>query len=68
MTDEPLFSADLLIGQMSALETQCDSCPTRVVSSMNALRVGGWIAYDGQSVTNRPLRVRICPACQRRNR
>lgn len=45
----------------------CDQCLTGAWRSDDALRAGGWLVYDGLSVTNDPIHVRICPACQRRN-
>ena len=43
----------------------CDRCPAAVVASVDGLRVRGWIAFDGVSLTGKPLKVRICPACSR---
>lgn len=42
----------------------CNLCPATVRLSDDGLRVLGWIVYDGQSITGKTLRVRICPTCQ----
>lgn len=44
----------------------CDQCLIGAWASDSALRVRGWLVYDGLSVTGEPLHVRICPTCQRR--
>lgn len=44
----------------------CDMCLTGAWCSIDALRVRGWLVYDGKSQTGKELHVRICPACQRK--
>lgn len=31
------------------------------------LRVRGWLVYDGESLTGKPLHVRQCPLCQEKS-
>lgn len=42
----------------------CDRCSGTAWASNDALRVRGWLVYDGHSMTGQPLHVRICPTCQ----
>lgn len=58
----PLFDAP---EPKSGAEQTCDRCPATIAATIDGLRVRGWIAYDGTSFTNKPLTVRICPACRR---
>jgi hypothetical protein len=60
---EPLFE----VGASDAdREHQaCDCCCVAAWASSDALYVRGWIVYDGKSLTGKPLKVRICPACRR---
>lgn len=44
----------------------CDDCLIGAWASDDALRVRGWLVFDGKSETGQPLHVRKCPACQRR--
>jgi hypothetical protein len=44
----------------------CDWCLIGAWASDDRLRVRGWHVYDGTSFTGRPMHVRICPACQRK--
>jgi hypothetical protein len=60
---EPLFEME---ASDPAREHQaCDICLTGAWASNDALRVRGWAVYDGQSLTGKPLKARICPACRR---
>lgn len=43
----------------------CGDCLIGAWASDDALRVRGWLVYDGTSLTGQPLHVRTCPACQR---
>lgn len=62
---EPLFEVGA--GDPDRRLQDCDRCAwSRVGASDQGLRVRGWLVYDGLSVTGKPLRVRICPACQER--
>lgn len=44
---------------------RCDRCLSVSRLTDDGLRVGGWIVFDGFSLTGRPMRVRICPLCRR---
>jgi hypothetical protein len=61
--DEPMFD----VQQDEPCETEtCERCGQSGPGPIDRLRVSGWLAYDGLSVTHEPLHVRICPACQRK--
>jgi hypothetical protein len=61
---EPLFEIEAADPKRE--HQACDGCLTGAWASDDALRVRGWLVFDGLSVTNEPLHVRICPACQRK--
>jgi hypothetical protein len=61
---EPLFEVEQ--ADPGREHQACDRCLTGAWASNDALRVRGWAVYDGTSQTHRPLHVRICPACQRK--
>lgn len=61
---EPLF--DVAEPDPGREHQACDTCLIGAWASDDALRVRGWQVYDGVSMTDRRLRVRICPACQRK--
>ncbi len=61
---EPLF--DVADPDPGRAHQACGRCLTGAWASDDALRARGWLVYDGLSVTNEPLHVRICPACQRK--
>lgn len=44
----------------------CDRCLGGAWASNDALRARGWLVYNGTSQNGRPLNVRVCPACQRK--
>lgn len=61
---EPLFDVD---DPDPGREHQaCEQCLIGAWASDDGLRVRGWLVYDGLSLTNEPLHVRICGACQRK--
>jgi hypothetical protein len=59
---EPLFG--LTSSRPDAELHSCDLCPAAAMASRDTLRVHGWIVFDGESVTGKPLHVRICRACR----
>lgn len=61
---EPLFVIDEADPRRE--HQACDICLIGAWASDDALRVRGWLVYDGLSQTGVPLHVRICPACMRR--
>ena len=44
----------------------CDRCLATETCSYDGLRVRGWTVFNGESVTGKKLKVRLCPACQRK--
>jgi hypothetical protein len=62
MNDPSLFD---LCAPQPGTPQQCGSCTASVAATMDDMRVRGWIAYDGTSLTGQALAVRICPACRR---
>lgn len=58
---EPLFEA---VGDLGREHQACDRCLIAAWASKDALRVRGWVVYDGTSFTGKPLNVRLCPACR----
>jgi hypothetical protein len=64
MTEPPLF--DLITSQPDDVQ-QCDRCAATRTATIDTLRVGGWIAYNGTSFTGKTLAVRICPDCRRKD-
>lgn len=44
-----------------ATEQQCNTCPMRRYATDDALRVSGWLVFDGLSVVGKPLHVRVLP-------
>lgn len=63
---EPLFG--LTSSRPDAELHLCDLCPAVAMASRDALRVAGWIVFDGPSVTGKHLHVRICRACKEKRR
>ena len=63
MTD-PLF--DIEDPDPDREHQACEKCLTAAWASDDGLRVRGWLVYDGLSLTNEPLHVRICQPCQRK--
>jgi hypothetical protein len=61
---EPLFEIEHADPKRE--HQDCDRCLTGAWASVDALRVRGWLAYNGTSFTGKPLNVRVCPACQRK--
>lgn len=61
--NEPLFPAPPTFDEEMHL---CDLCPAAAMASADALRVIGWVVFDGKSVTGKDLHVRICRACRRK--
>ena len=43
----------------------CGTCGVQTLGCDEALRIRGWLVYDGVSMTSHPLHVRVCPTCQR---
>lgn len=62
MTDALFYLPDPDPG---ARDQACIYCPARARGSDDKLRLNGWIAFDGRSITGKALHVRICPACQK---
>lgn len=44
----------------------CDDCEYLAWASDDALRVRGWLVFDGDSEAGLPLHIRVCPKCQRK--
>jgi hypothetical protein len=63
---DPLFELD--DSDPGRQHQACDRCLTGAWASNDALRVRGWVVYDGTSFTGKPLNVRVCPTCQRKGR
>jgi len=61
---EPLF--DIEQTDPGRKHQACDRCLIGAWASDDALRVRGWVVFDGLSVTSKSLHVRVCPACQRK--
>ncbi len=61
---EPLF--EVAESDPGRKHQACDKCLIGAWASDDRLRVRGWIAYDGTSVTSKELHIRICPACQKK--
>lgn len=62
---EPLFEAPIE-ADPGRQHQACDRCLIGAWASDDALRVRGWIVFDGPSVTGKQLHARVCPACQRK--
>jgi hypothetical protein len=63
---EPLF--ELAVPDPGREHQACDRCLTAAWASDDGLRARGWMVFDGDSQTGKPLRVRICPPCQRKGK
>lgn len=46
----------------------CDCCLTAAWASDDALRVRGWLVFDGPSFTGKHIHTRVCPPCQRKGK
>lgn len=67
MTDALFDAGPQAEAELVAREHQaCDRCLRGAWASDDSLRVRGWLVYDGTSQTGDKMRVRICPACQRK--
>jgi hypothetical protein len=64
-SDEP-FPFEVELYRARREDQTCDECRTEVHASIDELRVQGWVAFDGPSVTAKDLHVRLCPACRRK--
>lgn len=57
---EPLFDLEPEPGE----DQECQVCGWSTVATVDQLRTKGWAAYDGVSLTDKTLTVRICPRCK----
>lgn len=61
MNEQPLFDPP---PQPDGEPTNCDDCGCYVLATVDQLRIRGWVAYNGQSFTGKPMEVRLCPVCR----
>lgn len=45
-------------------QERCNRCPATVTASLDMLRGLGWVVFDGLSLSDAVLKVRICPGCK----
>jgi len=63
MSTEPLFDITPDVGEPH----RCEICETVKIGTVDQLRAAGWAAFDGVSLTDKTLSVRICPPCRKDN-
>ncbi len=61
---EPLFEIEH--PDPARVIQECDDCEYLAWASDDALRVRGWLVFDGDAESGQPLHIRVCPACQRK--
>lgn len=61
---EPLFEVEH--PDPARVIQECDDCEYLAWASDDALRVRGWLVYDGTTEGGQPATTRVCPKCQRK--